>query len=66
MVRFKLDEDSLSKSRLADIFRNNILRTEINFHHRKMKTLRSRIKLVEQDIYGSALGFTFFTLDNLT
>ena len=61
MARFKLHKDSLSKSRLANTFRNNILRTEINFHQRKMKTLRSRIELLEQDVYGSALGFTFFT-----
>ena len=50
MARLKLHKDSLSKSRLANTFRNNILRTEINFHQRKMKTHCSRMELLEKDV----------------
>ena len=63
MARLKLHKDSLSKSRLSNTLRNNILRTEIDFqfHQLKMYTLRSRIELLEQDVYGSELGLKFFT-----
>ena len=61
MTRFRLHKDSLSNSRMANTFRNNILRTELRLNHRKMKTLHRQIEDMESSIYGFQSIFTFFS-----
>ena len=61
MTRFRLHKDSLSNSRMANTFRNNILRTELRLHHRKMNTLHRQIEDMESSIYGFQSIFTFFS-----
>ena len=36
MTRFKLDKDSLHKSRFVNSFRNHLLRSELNYHRRNV------------------------------
>ena len=59
MTRFKLHKDSLHESRFVNSFRNNLLRSELNYHRRNVAQLTQDISNLEAKIYGNA--FSFFT-----
>ncbi len=43
MTRFKLHKTSASRTPLAQRFRTNLLRTEIKFHHRRIRQLQTQV-----------------------